>query len=383
MRRVFLPFVCVVVVPCVMATTTCGRGNYSDGLSCKECSGNTYSDITNASVCEAYSTCQKGQKILVEGSKMVDRTCEACAFGKYTNQVDQVSCKLWSDCDAGTFVLVNGTANKDHQCTTCPYGKYSTTKNSLSCSSQQVDCDSGTYVKSEATSSSPRVCSACDPGKFTSGFPNQQSCKTWRDCPAGTAVSMQGRVNQNRMCGNCPSGRFTEYANSDSCKAFKKDPRCEVWGEGNATYDRQCLKEKQIEWIWIVSSISIAVIIATVIFCVYHVKHLSHPDRQKKIKHMTRSFVKQMSKVGDDAPSVNPVGPASRTNDDVHHGTEVQIELQAGMLVTVKTNTKHRRGSKWDLVRGNKTFFHHPDMGKTVMQLVKENRERKIREGAV
>merc|ERR1711871_579266 len=286
MWRVFLLFVYVVTVPCVMATTTCGKGKFFDGSSCKECFDNTYSDITNASVCDAYSNCQKGQKILFEGNKTADRTCEDCTYGKYTNEVDQVSCTPWSDCDAGSFVLINGTAEKDRQCATCPYGKYSTVKNSLKCSSKQVDCHSGTYVKTEATARSPRVCSVCEPGKFTSGFTNQLSCKAWKDCPAGTAVSMKGGVNQNRRCGNCPSGRFTDHANADSCKAFKIDPNCEVWGEGNATYDRQCLKEKQIEWVWIFSSIAIAFIIATIIFCFYHIKHLSHPDRQKKIKHM-------------------------------------------------------------------------------------------------
>ena len=132
----------------------------------------------------------------------------------------------------------------------------------------------------------------------------------------------------------------------------------------------------------IVSSLAITLAIGTFMFCTIHVKHLSHPDRRKKIKHMVSAASKRnvLNDIDLEAPTKNPVGP--NMHDDDHHGAEIMMEMHAGMLITVKSNANllaagnSKQGSKWDIVRRNKTFFHHPDLQKTVLQLVEEQRKR-------
>ena len=69
-------------------------------------------------------------------------------------------------------------------------------------------------------------------------------------------------------------------------------------------------------------------------------------------------------------------------DEDRQYGAEVMVEMQAGMLVTVKSNaellkTQRRSNKLKNVVHKNKTYFHHPDLHKPTEQLLREALERK------
>lgn len=381
---------CTYYTNCTVGQEVTTEGGNTADRECGDCSTGMYSDAINSDSCTPHSDCPSGQTPSANGTASTDRTCTNCPGHRYKSVIGESECIPWSDCPAGTRILSAGTTSIDRQCLTCSHGTYTDQANQNTCNKFWSDCPQGKYVSTAATSNSDRVCTPCASGTFTAGFFNQNDCRDWKKCSAGTAISLEPAANKNRVCGACPTGKFSEFQNSGACSTFSDDADCEEWGQGNATYDRKCLKRSpkpDVIIIWIVTGFSGVCIIITIIVVGHHIWHLTHPDRREKIKVMKKSmgkhgiFSSREKRDIESPPIANPLGPNSSENDNLHHGTEVMVESHAGMLITVKSNAK--RGSHWDAVRHkvkNETYFHHPDLQKTVLQLVKEERERRKKE---
>ena len=383
---------CTYYTNCTVGQEISSQGTSTADRECKTCPIGMFSDTINSESCTPHSDCPIGQTLSVHATNGTDRTCINCQDNHYKSTTGQSKCIPWSDCPAGTRILSVGTISANRQCLTCSHGRYTDQANSNTCNKLWNECPQGKYVSTAATSKSDRVCIFCESGKFTAGFFNQHDCQDWRNCRVGTAITSEASTNKNRICGACPTGKFSEFQNSVACSPFSNDPDCEDWSQGNATYDRECLKRKpkpDVVIIWIVSLTSGLLIIATVYVIGVHIYHLNHPKQREKIKHMKKSMEKHgifsSPNKGDveSPPIANPLGAKSSENDDLHHGTEVMVEANAGMLITVKSKATGRRGSHWDSLRTkvrNETYFHHPDLQKTVSQLVQAEREQKRKE---
>src|SRR3954462_6097555 len=78
------------------------------------CAGETWSAAAqNQAECQAWTNCQAGQFVEVEGSTTSDRRCRPCANGTFSVELNTAACRPVSTCAAGTFLKTPASARAD------------------------------------------------------------------------------------------------------------------------------------------------------------------------------------------------------------------------------------------------------------------------------
>ncbi len=218
---------------------TCSAGQYvtnagsaTTNRTCATCAGGSFSTVSNAATCTAWTSCAPGTYVSSSGSSTSDQQCASCPAGTYTSSANQSSCLPQGSCAAGTEQTAAGTATSPPTCTACPAGTYCPGGTSLktSCDSSSWDhdqssttaclartvCVPGEYVANDGSTTTNRSCSACGVGAFTTTN-NAAICTGWTICAAGSYVSTTGTTTSDRACTPCSSGTYTSLQNQMSC----------------------------------------------------------------------------------------------------------------------------------------------------------------------
>eukprot|EP00045_Choanoeca_perplexa_P018112 m.278826 g.278826 ORF g.278826 m.278826 type:complete len:2990 (+) comp17719_c0_seq2:308-9277(+) len=259
---------CQPVSPCPAGSQVLAAPTTTSDRTCEACPDQFYSDRAGTSACKPYSpSCSAGFKQTEPPSRFRDRTCTPClaANAEYQNLPGQTSCNAWTTCQPGSFVDVEGTPTSDRSCASCEPGTFSISTNVASCTPcvsgtnyqdqpNAISCKSigtcvpGTAVASFATASRDTICEACDGIVGYSDTANLPACLPIRTCSSTELKRERSPPSsfQNRQC-ECILGQsyqLNSYSDSKPCLAAtvcRISAGEVVFREATLTSDRVCI----------------------------------------------------------------------------------------------------------------------------------------------
>lgn len=214
----------------------CSFGEFRDGMKCKECPKNTFSDSGNATRCKPCDPFRE--------SEIGSSSCSLCPIGTFVRPGKPNRCKF---CPTNTFSSTQNSTEctscppgevgpfRSNRCGTCrlgfrvvvfkrfvicrrcPPGSTTSVENAITCD----QCPPGTFRSfRDFHRGGTGLCKMCAPGSFADE-PGSVICKR---CPQGTFQNEMGVAE----CKPCPAGSETRSTGSMQCRATcdRKDPSC-------------------------------------------------------------------------------------------------------------------------------------------------------------